>query len=789
MESRPIRANSGFEPMNRYTDLVDFDSATFRRGQNRVTVNFPIKMRRGNEKNRNRKIKRRIERIDDRKGADRSTAKRSALVNLENFKRSAAPKRVLYREDRSWKELSEEMVVELAKSAFEARRSPVVEISVDGNEYLVDFYRMLMIDLSDGAERSVAWIDVDGKCFFPKLFVHDDNDDDDVVDDDEHSFDTNSRVRACKCSNIGKIDIEIKLTGSESLISGKRKREVELGFEQDSEGDLDDTAISSNSGCGDMKRQHSFVDDVKVEKPSWPNARLIRKDQKAYSAVRDLFMEGMKSVNAGVEITSIHEFSCAGPMERARWELFHKNMENMKNARGVSNTIFAWHSASKKDIVSILGHGFGSPSKVSGSQAHGIGVYLYPARSPQMSHVFAEEDENGECHVLLCRVVLGNVEKVGTGSQQNHPSSSRFDSGVDDVGNPKCYVVWSAKMNGHILPECLVSYKCSDRLQGRENRADFTKWVPNASSSVVVKLFSKLGSVLPRAKLEEVKSLCRTYKVGKMEKLSFIKNLRAIAGDEMLRYAICEFASRFVKEPLKCRGLFLVLNQRLGVKMSQSGGSARAKAKCMSYGDVLVMRLSVSRTMRWLTALLALVLLRKVSECFNHGKANDDCFMQQGCLDLGAISNHGCIFSAISNPVPTFCLSLCVVSLVFELFEACASRCICSLTLSGYVFSGYVMPFQVTMLCCSSTIRQLASCAVSLAFQLIEEKSILEVQKYERCVECGYHTYFVVSFAINVMCRGTKFTSPSHTYDSYEERPGHDDRRRTTAELLCRVRS
>ncbi|GAB2228311.1 hypothetical protein Drorol1_Dr00010144 [Drosera rotundifolia] len=542
MESQLIPANSGFEPVNRYTDLVDFDSVTIRRGQNRVSVNVPIKMRRGNEKDRNRKIKRRVERIDDRKGAHRSTAKRSALVNLENFKRSAAPKRVLYREDRSWKELSEKVVGELAKSAFQARKSPVVEISVDGNEYLVDFYRMLMIDLSDGAERSVAWIDVNGKCFFPKLFV-DDGDDgsDDVVDDvDEHSFDTNSRVRACKCSKIGKIDIEIKLIGSESLVSGKRKREVELELEQSSEGDLDDTAISSNTGCGDMKRQCSLADDVKVEKPSWPNARLIRGDEKAYSAARALFMEGMKSVDAGVEITSIHQFSCAGPMERARWELFHKNVENMKNARGVSNTVFAWHGASKEDIVSILGHGFASPSKISGSQAHGIGVYLSPARTPLMSHVFAEEDENGERHVLLCRVILGNVEKVEAGSQQNHPSSLRFDSGVDDVGNPKWYVVWSAKMNGHILPECLVSYKCSDRLQGHENRADFTKWVPNASSSVVVKLFSKLGSLLPRAKLEEVKLLCRTYKVGKMEKLSFIKNLRAIAGDEMLRYAICE---------------------------------------------------------------------------------------------------------------------------------------------------------------------------------------------------------------------------------------------------------
>lgn len=81
--------------------------------------------------------------------------------------------------------------------------------------------------------------------------------------------------------------------------------------------------------------------------------------------------------------------------------------------------------------------------------------------------MLAEPDDNGERHVILCRVILGNTEKIEVGSQQCYPSSVAFDTGVDDVSHPKWYVVWSTNMNTHILPECVVSYKCSGHIQGR----------------------------------------------------------------------------------------------------------------------------------------------------------------------------------------------------------------------------------------------------------------------------------------------------------------------------------
>lgn len=77
-----------------------------------------------------------------------------------------------------------------------------------------------------------------------------------------------------------------------------------------------------------------------------------------------------------------------------------------------------------------------------------------------------EADDDGVRHVVLCRVILGNVEKIEAGSQQSYPSSAEFDTGADDLNNPKWYVVWCSHINSRILPVYVVSYKSSDRPAG-----------------------------------------------------------------------------------------------------------------------------------------------------------------------------------------------------------------------------------------------------------------------------------------------------------------------------------
>lgn len=82
------------------------------------------------------------------------------------------------------------------------------------------------------------------------------------------------------------------------------------------------------------------------------------------------------------------------------------------------------------------------------------------------SEMMCEIDENGEKHIMMCRVILGNLERVEFGSQQRF-RGPHFDTGVDELINPKRYVVWCENMNTHIVPEFIVSYKPGCNISGK----------------------------------------------------------------------------------------------------------------------------------------------------------------------------------------------------------------------------------------------------------------------------------------------------------------------------------
>lgn len=75
-------------------------------------------------------------------------------------------------------------------------------------------------------------------------------------------------------------------------------------------------------------------------------------------------------------------------------------------------------------------------------------------------------DENGVQHMIFCRVIMGNTEVVYPGTRQYRPSDIYSDSGVDDLQNPRFYIIWTMNMNTHIFPEFVVSFKFSSEAEG-----------------------------------------------------------------------------------------------------------------------------------------------------------------------------------------------------------------------------------------------------------------------------------------------------------------------------------
>lgn len=51
------------------------------------------------------------------------------------------------------------------------------------------------------------------------------------------------------------------------------------------------------------------------------------------------------------------------------------------------------------------------------------------------------------------------MEEVRFGSKQFKPSSSEFDSGVDNLSKPTRFIIWEAYMNSRIFPSYVVSFR------------------------------------------------------------------------------------------------------------------------------------------------------------------------------------------------------------------------------------------------------------------------------------------------------------------------------------------
>ncbi|XP_060199219.1 inactive poly [ADP-ribose] polymerase RCD1-like [Lycium barbarum] len=420
------------------------------------------------------------------------------VQNYGNFKISGKPARFMFYKDGLWENF-EENVMDLMVSGFVSGK-PVFEVEVEGFNSLFDFYRMLEIDLKTGKERSISWIDVNGQCFFPKMFI----DDEGLENVDKKSKEKIGVSKVNENLENPKIEIELRMfENKEELRLGKRKRESE--------------------------ENEARVVFGEMSSPRWPKVRPMREDERCYQMVKGFLVSGLRGVYAGVMITAVHQCIRTGPMEMARFEVFKKHVEIVRRVRGGDpNVVYAWYGASAKDVDSIMRHGFGMPSMERGSNTHGVGIYLSPVRAPQNSAMMSAEDEYGEKHIILCRVILGKSEKVELGSQQLRPSSVDFDTGVDDLTNPRWYVVWCGNMNTHILPECVVSYK--PHISGLQ---------PNVPSPLST-LISKLNSSLPPPKALQLQCLYSSYRESKIAKEIFTRQLRSVVGDEMLRSIILE---------------------------------------------------------------------------------------------------------------------------------------------------------------------------------------------------------------------------------------------------------
>ncbi|KAI3988701.1 hypothetical protein MKX01_027065 [Papaver californicum] len=281
-----------------------------------------------------------------------------------------------------------------------------------------------------------------------------------------------------------------------------------------SESDCESTITSENSR---ITTSANFNSDDLI---------LLDETDSEFFTVKKKFLSNLGALANSVTDFTIHKNS------------FQSLMGQKKNPSSSSRNVqYAWFGSTKHGVEQIISHGFNQFD--CSSEKYGSGVYLLPETYPLGSVPSANrKDENGLKHVVLCRVVLGNMEEIHSGSQQFCPSSVEFDSGVDNLLCPKKYIVWSTSMNIQILPEYVVSFKAPDSLDVPALAAAARPTSPWMSFTSLIRELSKHLTPLQMAL---IKKQYKDFKERKITRQDMIHVVRRTAGDGMLSGVIKSF--------------------------------------------------------------------------------------------------------------------------------------------------------------------------------------------------------------------------------------------------------
>ncbi|GFP79931.1 probable inactive poly [ADP-ribose] polymerase sro5 [Phtheirospermum japonicum] len=286
----------------------------------------------------------------------------------------------------------------------------------------------------------------------------------------------------------------------------------------------------------------SGISGSENEQPRIRNGLIrIGSGETIYEMVKKKLVSSLGSCGVNALVESIHRNDYTDNMNRARLQSFciYSRAVGMK-CGGNANGKYAWFGASKNVINEINSHGFGFPTS---NRTHGQGVYLSPADHPIESVQSAAPDEDGLKHMLLCRVILGKTEAICPGSEQYNPSSEEFDSGVDNLESPQKYIIWTSRMNTHILPEFVVTLRAFSVCRGPQRTAQHPKQ-PNSDWMPFPTLITALQKFLPSDAVELIKKHHSDFRKQKITRYEMIQRVRHIAGDKLLMIIIKSYRGK-----------------------------------------------------------------------------------------------------------------------------------------------------------------------------------------------------------------------------------------------------
>ncbi|KAG2321589.1 hypothetical protein Bca52824_014802 [Brassica carinata] len=260
---------------------------------------------------------------------------------------------------------------------------------------------------------------------------------------------------------------------------------------------------------------------------------LLREDNREYDVVKNCFLSGMGLHSAETTVVSVRKTSTQRITAKAKLAASVVFAEAMKRKNGgEANVRYGWYSGSKEEIERIVSYGFSSreiDKFEKDDRSHGVGIHFLHHTCSLAAAVLGEADEEGVEHLLLCRLILGKPERIISGSKQTYPSSSEYDCGVDNLENPRKYVIWSCNMNSYILPGHVVSFK-SPRLRGVGGSLGRGR-SPCVSFPVLMSILSKS---LDHPRMNVLMTSYDDFRKRKVRREQLVRKMREVVGDELL---------------------------------------------------------------------------------------------------------------------------------------------------------------------------------------------------------------------------------------------------------------
>ncbi|XVF02461.1 hypothetical protein REPUB_Repub04eG0177300 [Reevesia pubescens] len=267
------------------------------------------------------------------------------------------------------------------------------------------------------------------------------------------------------------------------------------------------------------------------------------------SIIRRSFFSGMgpnSEFVKKIKIVAIHKnmnSSWSGKARAQTHGVFEKAVAD--KCGGDANVKYAWYGASWDEISKILIHGFDWYRKPgpANQDCYRRSISLSPAKFSIDGVLSSEVDDNGLGHLLLCRVILGKQEVMTADSNQCHPSSPEFDSGVDDLSAPRKYIIWSTYLNSHILPVYIISFKAPS-LRGFKGLLEANTNKPPKPFIKFSTLISMLSKFLGPSQMASLNKQYADVRENKITKQQMIKKLKEIAGDHLLAAVVDSYINK-----------------------------------------------------------------------------------------------------------------------------------------------------------------------------------------------------------------------------------------------------